>query len=135
MGTSWGLVHSFRTLLEDLATLTKNRIPPKLEGVPSFDMLATPTPPQLRCLLSLEANFASRPEAVCEARKKRSFKACSIADVCQERRKRFADPIHLRRIHQRLQYFDEARLLHAADDVLPAIRLQQHVMDRRLLGE
>ena len=62
-GDFLGLVHSFRTLLEDLATLAKNRIPPKLEGVPSFDMLATPTPPQLRCLLSPEANFASRPTA------------------------------------------------------------------------
>jgi transposase len=41
-------VHSFRTLLEDLATLTKNRIRPKLNGAPSFDMLATPTPLQQR---------------------------------------------------------------------------------------
>jgi transposase len=41
-------VHSFRTLLEDLATLTKNRIRPKLNGAPSFDMLTTPTPLQQR---------------------------------------------------------------------------------------
>jgi len=41
-------VHSFRTLLEDLATLTKNRIRPKLKGAPSFDLLATPTPLQQR---------------------------------------------------------------------------------------
>lgn len=41
-------VHSFRTLLEDLATLTKNRIRPKLKGAPTFDMLATPTPLQQR---------------------------------------------------------------------------------------
>jgi hypothetical protein len=53
VGTFWGLVHSFRTLLEDLATLTKNRIRPKLEGVPSFDMLATPTPLQQRAFALL----------------------------------------------------------------------------------
>jgi hypothetical protein len=41
-------VHSFRTLLADLATLTKNRIRPKLKGAPSFDMLATATPLQQR---------------------------------------------------------------------------------------
>ena len=35
-------------------------------------MLATPTPPQLRCLLSPEANFASRPLAACRARAKRT---------------------------------------------------------------
>jgi transposase len=41
-------VHSFRTLLADLATLTKNRIRPKLKDAPSFDLLATPTPVQQR---------------------------------------------------------------------------------------
>ena len=41
-------VHSFRTLLADLATLTKNRVQPKAPGVPPFDILATPTPVQRR---------------------------------------------------------------------------------------
>jgi transposase len=41
-------VHSLRTLLQDLATLTKNRIRPKMNGAPSFDMLATPTALQSR---------------------------------------------------------------------------------------
>ncbi len=41
-------VHSFRTLLDDLATLTKNRVQPKAPGVPAFDMLTTPTSLQRR---------------------------------------------------------------------------------------
>jgi hypothetical protein len=41
-------VHSFRTLLADLATLTKNRVQPKAAGSPAFEMLATPTPVQQR---------------------------------------------------------------------------------------
>lgn len=41
-------VHSFRTLLTDLATLTKNRVQPKAPGTPAFDMLTTPTPLQRR---------------------------------------------------------------------------------------
>ncbi|MEG4892034.1 hypothetical protein QUA82_35790 [Microcoleus sp. F8-D3] len=40
-------VQSFRTLLTNLATITKNRVQPKLGGVSvSFDKLATPTPLQ-----------------------------------------------------------------------------------------
>lgn len=41
-------VHSFRTLLEDLATLTRNRIRPTFKDAPAFDMLATATPLQQR---------------------------------------------------------------------------------------
>jgi len=41
-------VHSFRTLLADLATLTTNRVQPNAPGVPAFDILATPTPVQHR---------------------------------------------------------------------------------------
>lgn len=41
-------VHSFRTLLTDLATLTTNRVQPNAPGVPAFDILATPTPVQHR---------------------------------------------------------------------------------------
>jgi transposase len=36
-------VHSFQTLLSDLATLAKNRIQPKDKKIPAFDMLTTPT--------------------------------------------------------------------------------------------
>ena len=41
-------VHSFRTLLQDLATLTQNRIVPKISGAQPFVMLATPTVVQQR---------------------------------------------------------------------------------------
>lgn len=40
--------HSFRSLLDHLATLTRNRIQPKDVRVPAFDMLAKPTPEQAR---------------------------------------------------------------------------------------
>ena len=36
-------VHSFRTLLGDLATVTKNRVAPQLPGAESFDLLTRPT--------------------------------------------------------------------------------------------
>ncbi len=36
-------VHSFRTLLRDLATVTKNRVAPRLPGAEPFDLLARPT--------------------------------------------------------------------------------------------
>jgi transposase len=36
-------VHSFQTLLADLATIVKNRILPKDKKIPAFDMLTTPT--------------------------------------------------------------------------------------------
>jgi hypothetical protein len=41
-------VHSFRTLVADLATLTKNRVQPKAPGSLAFEMLATPTTLQQR---------------------------------------------------------------------------------------
>jgi len=41
-------VHSFQTLWADLATLTQNRVQPKVPGTPAFEMLATPTSPQQR---------------------------------------------------------------------------------------
>lgn len=45
------LVQSFRTLLTNLATITKNRVQPKLSGISvSFDKLTTPTPLQQRAL-------------------------------------------------------------------------------------
>ena len=39
-------VHSFRTLLADLATLTRNRVQPVAEGAVAADVLASPTPVQ-----------------------------------------------------------------------------------------
>jgi len=39
-------VHSFRTLLADLATLAKTTVQPRGSGVPAFDRLTTPTPLQ-----------------------------------------------------------------------------------------
>ena len=39
-------VHSFRTLLADLATLTRNRVRPAASGAPAADVLARPTPLQ-----------------------------------------------------------------------------------------
>ena len=41
-------VHSFSTLMEDLATVAKNRIQPKDPGIPPFDMVTTPSPLQQR---------------------------------------------------------------------------------------
>ena len=39
-------VHSFRTLLADLATLTRNRVQPASEGAVAADVLTSPTPLQ-----------------------------------------------------------------------------------------
>ncbi len=36
-------VHSFRTLLRDLATLTKNRVVPRIPGAEPFETLTRPT--------------------------------------------------------------------------------------------
>ena len=43
-------VHSFQTLLQDLATLVIDRVQPKPNGLPAFDKLTTPTPVQQRAL-------------------------------------------------------------------------------------
>lgn len=43
-------VHSFQTLLQDLATIVKNRIKPRLPEVPAFDKVTLPTPVQQRAL-------------------------------------------------------------------------------------
>lgn len=43
-------VHSFQTLLQDLATLTRNRVQPKAPGADAFDLDARPTPLQQRAL-------------------------------------------------------------------------------------
>jgi len=43
-------VHSFRTLLADLATITCNTCQPRLPGAPAFEKITTPTPVQQRAL-------------------------------------------------------------------------------------
>ncbi len=43
-------VHSFATLLKDLATLTKNRVQPKTLSAPPFDSLTRPTALQQKAL-------------------------------------------------------------------------------------
>jgi transposase len=43
-------VHSFQTLLKDLATIVKNRIQPTDENIPAFDMITQPTTLQQRAL-------------------------------------------------------------------------------------
>jgi transposase len=43
-------VHSFQTLLADLATIVKNRIEPKVPGAAPFDQTTRPTPLQQRAL-------------------------------------------------------------------------------------
>jgi hypothetical protein len=49
--TTAGLpVQSFRDLLRNLATITKNRIQPKLKSVPPFDMITRPTALQREAL-------------------------------------------------------------------------------------
>jgi hypothetical protein len=49
-------VHSFQTLLRDLATLTKNRVQPKIPGAVPFDMLTTPSPVQQRAFQLLKVS-------------------------------------------------------------------------------
>jgi hypothetical protein len=51
VSTSEGMpVHSFRSLLSDLATITKNLIQPTIEGASPFDRITVPTPLQRRAL-------------------------------------------------------------------------------------
>ena len=52
-----GPVHSFRTLLGDLATVAKNRILPKLEHPLPFDLITTPTPLQQHAFDLLGINY------------------------------------------------------------------------------
>jgi Transposase DDE domain len=50
-------VHSFRTLLQDLATVAKNRMLPKLENAVAFDLITTPTALQQRAFDLLGVNY------------------------------------------------------------------------------
>jgi len=43
-------VHSFQTLVDDLATIVKNRVQPKAADLPAFDVTTTPTPHQAEAL-------------------------------------------------------------------------------------
>jgi hypothetical protein len=43
-------VHSFQTLLRDLATIVNNRVQPKNAATPAFDIITTPTALQQRAL-------------------------------------------------------------------------------------
>jgi cytosine/adenosine deaminase-related metal-dependent hydrolase len=48
-------VHSFQTLLRDLATIVSNRVQPKDATIPAFDIITTPTALQQRALDLLQA--------------------------------------------------------------------------------
>lgn len=50
-------VHSFRSLLEDLATITKNQIQPHLPDAPTFVKVTLPTPTQTKALDLLGAKL------------------------------------------------------------------------------
>ena len=50
-------VHSFQTLLSDLATIVKNRIEPKVLGAEPFDQTTRPTPLQQRALDLLQVRL------------------------------------------------------------------------------
>ena len=53
-------VHDFRGLLEQLGTLTMNRIEPSGPGKPGFDVPASPTPIQAQALRLLNAKIPMR---------------------------------------------------------------------------
>jgi hypothetical protein len=50
-------VHSFQTLLKDLATITKNTITPKIQGAQPFSMVTCPTELQKKILDLLGVNL------------------------------------------------------------------------------
>jgi hypothetical protein len=50
-------VHSFQTLLADLATIVKNRIAPKIPGAQPFDQMTRPTPLQQKVLDLLQVRL------------------------------------------------------------------------------
>jgi transposase len=51
------VVHSFRTLLKDLATICKDRIQPKVPDVPAFDKVTIPTPLQQKAFQLLRVKL------------------------------------------------------------------------------
>jgi transposase len=50
-------VHSFQTLLADLATIVSNQVQPKDASTPAFDIITTPTPLQRRALDLLQVSL------------------------------------------------------------------------------
>jgi hypothetical protein len=50
-------VHSFQSLLRDLATITNNRIQPRIDGAEPFDRITIPTPLQQRALQLLDVSL------------------------------------------------------------------------------
>jgi transposase len=54
-------VHSFQTLLADLATIVKNRIEPKIAGAQPFDQVTRPTPLQQKVLDLLRVRLEMYP--------------------------------------------------------------------------
>lgn len=50
-------VQSFQDWLKDLATVARNRIQPKLQSVPAFDLITRPTPAQKRAFELLGVSF------------------------------------------------------------------------------
>ena len=50
-------VHSFQTLLGDLATITKNTVKPRLDGAEPFTIVTRPTPLQAKALELLEVRL------------------------------------------------------------------------------
>jgi len=50
-------VHSFQTLISDLATLARNRILPNTKNPVAFDLVTTPTPLQQRAFDLLGVNY------------------------------------------------------------------------------
>jgi transposase len=50
-------VHSFTTLLKDLATICKNRVQPRLPGALAFDKITVPTPVQEKALKLLRVKL------------------------------------------------------------------------------
>jgi transposase len=51
------VIHSFRTLLKDLATICKNRIQPRLPDSPAFEKVTLPTPLQQRAFQLLRVKL------------------------------------------------------------------------------
>jgi hypothetical protein len=54
-------VHSFRSLLSDLATIVKNRVQPADTKIPAFDIVTTPTALQQQALDLLDIPPRFRP--------------------------------------------------------------------------
>jgi len=50
-------VHSFRSLLKDLATICKNRVQPRIPGALAFDKITVPTPVQEKALKLLRVRL------------------------------------------------------------------------------